>query len=324
MPRDLFSDSGDGAAAPSLRVNASFARSYEDRKRRQDLGRARELGLSSAPAGGDDESSMSEDDTGEALDAKTESRIRETIRAIRARDPRCYEPTSHFFAADDAAGDADDGAAAPPEKKRKPKSARDTLRAQLVEAAEAGRTDAFESDDDDGAVAAAGGGGAAGARARALSTRAYDDEQRALRAAFLETAAAAVEGAGAGADGGGGGTGGSGGASRVGGDDDALLRVKPQTAAARAAEEAAAEEDRERLLAAMRTQRGGIALHASDIADPDAFLSTFLESSAWKVTEFDARVEDEAGSGGEDGDIAVVDDEIDEEEFEKAEAFEAQ
>jgi len=62
-------------------------------------------------------------------------------------------------------------------------------------------------------------------------------------------------------------------------------------------------------------------------ADPEAFLSTFLESKAWRVSEFEAREgpsddDDDAASADADGVRAPPDDEEDEAEVERAEAFE--
>jgi len=188
-----------GPADTSLRINSAFAASFEDRKRRQDLAKAAELGLlSSAPAAGDASPASSEDEGG-LLDEATEAGIRETIAAIRARDPRIYEPGTRFFegaAAAAAAATTAAAVAAPPKKAAKGKNARELQRAQLLEAAAEGREDAFEDDD---ALDGARGVRRVDDGDRSANPRLYNEEQRQLRAAFLRESAGGVA-AGAGVE----------------------------------------------------------------------------------------------------------------------------
>jgi protein KRI1 len=279
----LFEEDRSGDTA--LRINASFAASFEERKRRQDLSRAAELGLLSAPAAGEGgaSSASSSEDEGALLDPATEAGIRATIAAIRARDPRIYDPGARFFlggGGGDSAGAAPaaeaPAAEAPAAKKKvaKGKSARELLRAQLLEAAAAGREDAFEDDD---ALDGARGVRRVDDGDRSANPRLYDEEQRELRAAFLRDSAG----------GGGGGGGGSGAGAEDEGEEGegALFRVKPTTASQRAAEEEDARVTREVLLAAMRAKTGGVAAHAEELADPEGFLDSFMTSSAWRLAE---------------------------------------
>lgn len=207
MPRptkakqSLFEDEQEETtAATRLAVNSKFAERYESKKRKQDLARARELGLDPAttePAPSSDEES---EDDGAALTADLDAQVRQTIDLIRKKDPRVYDPAVTFFpesgtAKDDA--DEDDGAAKKKSKKQKKVTGKDVLREQLLDAVARGAEDAFEEDDED-LGAAAKRRGAADER----PAKAYDAEQEALRRAFLETVskdaalAAADEGAG--------------------------------------------------------------------------------------------------------------------------------
>ena len=329
LKEDLFGDVPDAVSAPSLTINKGFARSFEERKTRQELGRAREFGITANGAAGGGEESMSEDDTGEALDAAMDARISATIDAIRRRDPRVYVPEARFFEgekksdSDSDSNDDDDNARAaasilPPTTTSgfvklpttKTKTARDTLRQQLLSAAEEGKTDAFGDDDEDESRARAADA------ARAANPRAYDEEQRALRRAFLDIKAE-----------------GKGGENDSDDDDDSgLLRVKPRDEASEAAAIAEALRDREVLRAAMKTKGGKTALHGDQVADPDAFLATFLKSNAWRVMERDNdndndNDDNDVVGGGMINNVAVktttIPDSEDEEEVWKAEDFEA-
>ena len=151
---DLFA--GDGAAAsagaPGLSINARFASAFEDRKRKQDLERAAELGLLPRPSGGEggggeEESEEESEDEGEQLDPALDQKITAVIKAIRARDPKMYVPGVQFFAGSDDAAAGGAAAAAEPLAKdgkaaKRGKSAQAVVAAQLVEAAEAAAEEA--------------------------------------------------------------------------------------------------------------------------------------------------------------------------------------
>ena len=388
----------DDGAVGKIKVNQKFAERYEERKRKQELARAEELGL--LPHG-DDEEPDSEDleseDEGEALTTNVDKKILATIAAIRRKDPRVYKPDAVFFEApaddDDASdgsdaergSDGDDGSEQKKKKKQPKKvTAKDVLRQQLMEAAERGETDAFASDDEDD--------GGAMSRKRLedgdRNPKVYDSEQAELRKAFLESAAAdsALD------------------------DDDDMLRVKEKKKAKKEKgkgskkvgsvdeygddeeeEASVGSVDRDTLREFLRAKAapapasskgkrqqqsfnsssssgggGGkaIAEHADELADPDAFLDAYMRSRAWKEEEESDDDNDDddgddfpaAGGGGSDdgdneGDEGAasdagsngksksksnkkgvswfnddsnnVNDSTDEEELEKADAFEA-
>ena len=130
-PATAAASSSSSSAPPAMRVNKRFATFYEDKKRKQDLARAREMGVFDADEY-DSEDDVEEDE-GDALTAKMDRQIMDTINLIRSRDPRVYNPEARFFAgaaATDASAGSDEGeatavvAAAPP--RRKP-MARDVL-----------------------------------------------------------------------------------------------------------------------------------------------------------------------------------------------------
>jgi protein KRI1 len=124
MPRkmkkkaDLFEGAAGGAPSASagqgLSINARFAGAFEERKRKQDLERAAELGLLPRGQGLEEEEEEEEEseDEGEQLDPTLDRQITAVIQAIRARDPKVYEPGVHFFSGGEA-GAAAAAAAAP-------------------------------------------------------------------------------------------------------------------------------------------------------------------------------------------------------------------
>ncbi len=315
---DLFEGAAGAPAAagnPGISINARYAGAFEERKRKQDLERAAELGL--LPRGGgagggqaqqqqqeEEEEEEESEDEGEQLDPTLDRQITAVIQAIRARDPKVYEPGVHFFSGGEggAAAPAAAAAAAPPAKeakaKKRGKSAQEVVAAQLLEAAAAGREDAFEEDEE---LLAAHGKRAVDDGNRSANTRLYNAEQRELRDAFLASAAAEEEGG------------------------DGLLRVKPKSKLQRAAEEVEARVTREELLRAMASSKGGAAAHAQELEDPERFLTTFMQSSAWREAERE-EAEDaaEAAAAAAAADEGSQDEEAaSEEELDKAEQFEA-
>jgi protein KRI1 len=296
---DLFAGDGDGGGGGGggLSINSRFASAFEDRKRKQDLERAAELGLFPRGAGegggegSEGESEVSEDE-GEQLDPALDRQITAVIQAIRARDPKMYQPGVHFFGGGggEAAPAASEPAPAPRAKAKKGKSAQEVVAAQLVAAAEAGREDAFEEDEE---LAAAHGRRAVDDGNRSANARLYNEEQRELRDAFLSSAAGAGEA-----------------------EDDGLLRVKPKSRRQLAAEEEESRVTREELLRAMASRKGGAAAHADELADPDKFLTTFMQSSMWRDAEREGEEEEEEEAEPEK-------EEVSEEELDKAEEFEA-
>jgi len=288
MPRkkkakaSLFEDEGVIGGDGGLTINSKFANSFEVRKRKQELDRAAELGLlprEGAVADGEEGSEESSEDEGEMLNPALDRKIFDVIHAIRTKDPKVYLPEVEFFAGDQQ-GASSASAAPGAEKKKAPKkgkSAQEVVAAQLMEAAEAGKEDAFEDDEE---LLGAHGRRAVDDGNRSADARMYDAEQRELRQAFLTSAARAVQGVAAGAGG-------------EGEGDEELLKVKPKTKQQKAREEEEARVTREELLKAMATRKGGLAAHADEIRDPDRFLDTFLQSSVWRQAEGDSEGEEE-------------------------------
>lgn len=323
MPRKsksavLFDDEAQGVRREEkFVVNQRFATKYEDHKRKQDLDRARELGINLNQP--EEEEDLSSEDEGEELTADIDKKIKQTLKAIRKRDPRIYDASTTFFEkpsdeAEPAAAVEEAAAEVPRKKKSKKLLAKDVLREQLVDAAERGVSDAFAEDDEDEGVTLS-----KKARKESVKVKVYDEEQAALRKAFLESAVggddAASEHSAAG--------------DAV--EDDAGLVKRKRTVAAKGKKAAAAASDSEqeeggdgessdadstdrRHLRKYMAAKGkrGIAEHAAELADPEAFLKAFMNTKAWKEEE----EEDAFGT-------APVADEVDEVDVEKADNFEA-
>lgn len=302
----LFDDDDvmGAATAPGevkLAVNSKFAASYDERKRRQELGRARELGLlpSKLPAedGDEDGESSSEEeseDEGEQLTSTVDAAILQTIEAIRKRDARIYDKNARFFSEEQLEEQRQVAAAKEKAAGKQRLTAKDVLRQQLVEAAETGNTDAFA--EDEGAAAASG--------RRVVdegdrNPKIYDAEQAALRAQFLKSAAdgSAAEAA----------------------DDLLVVRAKGKGAEEDEEEDIPVEVEQDALRTFLKRADGsGIAAHADEIADPDAFLNAFMHSRAWRSVEEDAK-----DAPVPHYDDIIAEDEKDEVEVDKADAFEA-
>jgi len=295
-----------------LHINSSYASSFEDRKRKQDLLRARELGISEdadpeAKDGNVSEESEEEDDRAQLLVPSIERRIQETIQAIRARDPRIYAPEVHFF----SGADVEQEALVKTKKSHaKGKSAREVVGAQLAAAAMEGREDAFEDDED---LAGAHGRRTVDDGNRSTHTRAYNEEQRQLRQAFLASATGEGKALGSGEEGG---------AEEDG--EEGFFTIKPKSDKERAAEDHEARVTREELMRHMRTKKGAVASHAAELENPEAFLEAFMQSRVWKEAE-EEETEEEEGEGeekkgvgmGKEADLMESEDEL-----EKAEEFE--
>lgn len=204
---------GGAGETHALRVNQQWAEQYNARKRRQELGKAREEGRlqeTLAQAGDDGASvsstSSSSSDEGEALTPAVNLAVLRTIQMIKAKDPRVYDSKHDWFEGvhgGPAAGSGADGGK--PAQARRMR-ARDVVREQVLEAAREGREDAFHDDDSD-----------AGDADRDKRGPTYVEEQAALKASFAAAADAADSGS----------------ESDAGG-----FRVKQKTASERAAEQA--------------------------------------------------------------------------------------
>jgi hypothetical protein len=106
---------GGGGGGPSLSINRGFATAYEERKRKQELGKAREMGLlqggwdDGEEGEEEDESTSESEDEGEALTPFVDVEIMRTIHMIRSKDPRVYDPNTKFYrGAEEAEGASSD------------------------------------------------------------------------------------------------------------------------------------------------------------------------------------------------------------------------
>lgn len=88
-----------------LSLNEKFAAQYEETQRRKLLQSAPPNLLQNGNVENDDESSSDtsddEDDLGELLTKRIDRGVRETLDAIRAKDPRIYDSKTRFFGDDD-------------------------------------------------------------------------------------------------------------------------------------------------------------------------------------------------------------------------------
>lgn len=90
----------DEPVAAELSINKKFAVKYDQRKRREELGRAEELGLLS-----ESESESESEDEGQLLTKKRDLEIHRVLEMIRARDPRIYDSSTALY--DEAEDDAE-------------------------------------------------------------------------------------------------------------------------------------------------------------------------------------------------------------------------
>jgi protein KRI1 len=182
---NIFGDSDSDADAPKITVNRKFATAYEERKRKQELGRARDMGWVNADGeevDDDDESTSESEDEGDALTPWRDLEIMRTIKMIRSKDPRVYDPATKFYESGSSTEDSGDDADGKKEKKAKPMTAKDVIRTQVLDAVKKGKEQAFDDDDDDDNEPAH----LKVSRTEKLSTLVYDDEQAALRKAFTK------------------------------------------------------------------------------------------------------------------------------------------
>ncbi|KAI9591027.1 KRI1-like family C-terminal-domain-containing protein [Syncephalis fuscata] len=117
--------SGSDGETFNIRVNESFAKKYEEKKRKEELGllrekygdiagvdddklarmaeRARKYGIRESEAlldedsEGESSSSDEEDETGELLTPEMDAQIMQTLLALRSKDPRVYDKETNFY-----------------------------------------------------------------------------------------------------------------------------------------------------------------------------------------------------------------------------------
>ncbi|CAG8642457.1 2699_t:CDS:2, partial [Acaulospora colombiana] len=86
----------------TITINAEYAKTYEERKRNEELSRLKEkYGDVKIDSDEEDEStSEEEDELGELVTPEVDAQIMKTISAIRSKDPRVYDSHLNFFAVD--------------------------------------------------------------------------------------------------------------------------------------------------------------------------------------------------------------------------------
>ena len=160
-----------------LTVNKKFATKYQTKKEAEELlqirQRKRRDGITDYGSSESDSSDEEEDEDGDLFTPSVNVQFLKTIKALRKKDAKIYDPTSQFFDAhmekDD--DDDDDGDDTKP-KARKPQRYKDVVRNQILEQIE---------DEEGGKSKSSGKSLEDGPR----SKLGYDAEQEELRKAFL-------------------------------------------------------------------------------------------------------------------------------------------
>ena len=122
-----------------LTVNKKFATKYQNRKEREELIqiRQRKGGDDGRGGGGDssesDSSDEEEDEVGELFTPSVNVQFLKTIKALRKKDDKIYDPNSRFFDDDNYNAVGDDKNDGDTEKKQKPKRYKDVVREQILE-----------------------------------------------------------------------------------------------------------------------------------------------------------------------------------------------
>ena len=122
-----------------LTVNKKFATKYQNRKEREELIqiRQRKGGDDGRGGGGDssesDSSDEEEDEVGELFTPSVNVQFLKTIKALRKKDDKIYDPNSRFFDDDNYNAVGDDKNDGDIEKKQKPKRYKDVVREQILE-----------------------------------------------------------------------------------------------------------------------------------------------------------------------------------------------
>ena len=314
-PTKSIDDRGDrdDGAGNGLKVNARFARQYEERERIKLLAQSRARGWidDDDGSGDDDDSSASgdEDEREAAMqnalaDDKLDTGIARMIGAIRRRDPRIYDSSVQFFGPADTAGGA---APAISQASMKPMKFKDVLREQLL-AADGDATRAVESDEERDR-----GEDENDAREQQRDERqqslAYDEEQRSLRTAFLDSL---------GPHGGDSAQGEQGEGDDTDEDDDVLQlagpaaqRVAPSSELARAVSEM--KSAARKRTGGEKVAKGNASASGTDDRAADRFLSDYLLNRRW-VEETGGNDEDDDDVDEDDDDEDGVDDDDDDEE----------
>jgi protein KRI1 len=279
-----------------LRVNAKYAQSFEEKKRKEDLTRAKDLFIDDDDDDDEESSEESEDEIAEQLSSNLELQILTTINSIRRRDPKVYDKNLKWFEEQNDDSDQDSQEDDHPNNRSnqaKKMRYKDVLREQLLEG---GDGDDLADTKNDLATT------------QSSKRLVYDKEQEKIRKQFLQEAKSVLDDN----------------AGMKEEEDHGFLSVKVKSAADR-------ERDNqiiERALQEMKslgTQTSSKPVHslssgeeAVDV-DVDNFLSDYIAKQKWREKPSSAsqqRIEEYDDSG-------VVEDEVDEKELEAAEEFES-
>eukprot|EP01138_Halocafeteria_seosinensis_P007604 gb/GECG01007772.1/.p1 GENE.gb/GECG01007772.1/~~gb/GECG01007772.1/.p1 ORF type:complete len:659 (+),score=192.61 gb/GECG01007772.1/:1-1977(+) len=182
-PLPLEEDEEQAQEQDGLQINRDFAEEYHERKRRQELAKAREAGLliDASEDDHEEESSSSEEEDEGEIPPSVNAKVMGMIEMIRNKDPKVYDSSTKFFRDDEllqSTGQAS-GENADRPRNQKAQTARDVVRQQILDAERKGTTDAFDSDDEDDNEKIPG---------RDESAKVYNEEQAELRNEFLKTA----------------------------------------------------------------------------------------------------------------------------------------
>lgn len=143
---DSDSEAENDVGGVKLKVNEEYARRFEHNKKRAEMHRLEEK-YGQNPNDEDSEETDSEDDededdVAELITENLDAEISATLQAIRAKDPRVYDPKVKFYREEDEQeSDADNASGS---KKEKPMTLRDYHTKNLLE----GKLDPGEEEDD--------------------------------------------------------------------------------------------------------------------------------------------------------------------------------
>ena len=166
-----------------LTVNKRFATKYQNKKEQEELQQIRQRRQREGIVDGDgssesDSSDEEEDEDGDLFTPSVNVQFLKTIKALRKKDDKIYDPEAQFF--DELVendGDEDDDAKSKTSS-RKPQRYKDVVRAQILEQIE-------EEDRGDTESTTKKGGVDDSVDSRSRSKLGYDAEQEKLRKAFL-------------------------------------------------------------------------------------------------------------------------------------------
>eukprot|EP00980_Cylindrotheca_fusiformis_P028856 scaffold22660_cov127-Cylindrotheca_fusiformis.AAC.10 len=171
--KKLLDDNDDDSASSSssssssedlkLKVNRKYAKTYQDRKQREELQRMRERG---EEIDSEESSSEEEDEDGNLLTSAVNLQFLKTIKALRTKEDSIYDKNKRFFDEETIEEDDDEQNG---RKESKPKRFKDVLREQLLEQLdEEGNPTTAENEE------------------LSKPKFAYDDQQEEIRKSFLK------------------------------------------------------------------------------------------------------------------------------------------